>query len=48
MMRAIPPMLIAAGYNNDGFRNHMKPLLEKYPDLALAVVECMRVPHSQE
>ncbi|KAI1113936.1 hypothetical protein F5Y14DRAFT_451541 [Nemania sp. NC0429] len=48
MMRAIPPMLIAAGYNDDGFRNHVKPLLEKYPDLALAVVECMRVPHSQE
>ncbi|KAI0102045.1 hypothetical protein GGR51DRAFT_562966 [Nemania sp. FL0031] len=48
MMRAIPPMLIAAGYNNDEFRDHMKPLLEKYPDLALAVVECMRMPNSQE
>ncbi|KAJ8133146.1 hypothetical protein O1611_g480 [Lasiodiplodia mahajangana] len=48
MMRAIPPMLIAAGYNNDEFRDHMKPLLEKYPDLALAVVECMRMPNSLE
>ncbi|KAI1303297.1 hypothetical protein F5Y03DRAFT_396014 [Xylaria venustula] len=47
-MRAIPPILIAAGYNNDEFRNHVKPLLEEYPDLALAVVECMRVPNSEE
>ncbi|KAI1133453.1 hypothetical protein F5Y10DRAFT_287810 [Nemania abortiva] len=48
MMRAIPPMLIAAGYNSDAFRDHMKPLLERYPDVALAVVECMRIPNSQE
>ncbi|GAW17094.1 hypothetical protein ANO14919_065440 [Xylariales sp. No.14919] len=48
LMRAIPPMLIAAGYNNDGFRNHMKPLLEEHPDLALAVIECMRIPNPQE
>ncbi|KAI0811939.1 hypothetical protein GGR55DRAFT_639769 [Xylaria sp. FL0064] len=47
-MHAIPPMLIAAGYNNDEFRDHMKPLLEEYPELALAVVECMRVPNSEE
>ncbi len=47
-MRAIPPMLIAAGYNSDEFRDHMKPLLEKNLDLALAVVECMRTPNSKE
>ncbi|KAI0973999.1 hypothetical protein F4678DRAFT_394296 [Xylaria arbuscula] len=47
-MRAIPAMLIAAGYNNDEFRDHMKPLLEEYPDLALAVLECMRMPNSEE
>ncbi|KAI1425689.1 hypothetical protein F5Y12DRAFT_746292 [Xylaria sp. FL1777] len=46
-MRAIPPMLIAAGYNSDEFRDHMKPLLEEYPDLALAVMECMRTPNSE-
>ncbi|KAI8633834.1 hypothetical protein F5Y19DRAFT_471089 [Xylariaceae sp. FL1651] len=48
MMRLIPPLLIAAGYNNDAFRDKMKPLLEKYPNLALAVLECMRTPYSQE
>ncbi|KAI1270838.1 hypothetical protein F5Y07DRAFT_406823 [Xylaria sp. FL0933] len=47
-MHAIPPMLITAGYNSDEFRDHMKPLLEEYPELALAVVECMRVPNSEE
>ncbi|KAI1177195.1 hypothetical protein F4777DRAFT_218696 [Nemania sp. FL0916] len=47
VMRAIPPMLIAAGYNNDQFRDDMRPLLENYPDLALAVVGGMRMPHSQ-
>ncbi|KAI1355245.1 hypothetical protein F5Y01DRAFT_311161 [Xylaria sp. FL0043] len=47
-MHAIPPMLIAAAYNNDEFRDHMQPLLDEYPELALAVVECMRVPHSEE
>ncbi|KAJ2972835.1 hypothetical protein NUW58_g9098 [Xylaria curta] len=46
MMRAIPPMIIAAGYNSDEFRDSVKPLLEQYPDLVLAVVECMRMPHS--
>ncbi|KAJ8120748.1 hypothetical protein ONZ43_g2626 [Nemania bipapillata] len=46
MMRSIPPLLIAAGYNNNAFRDRMQPLLEKYPALALAVVECMRVPPS--
>ncbi|KAI0434350.1 hypothetical protein F5Y09DRAFT_357171 [Xylaria sp. FL1042] len=47
-MLAIPPMLIAAGYNDDEFRDHMKPLLEEHPDLALVVVECMRMPNSGE
>ncbi|KAI2640134.1 hypothetical protein GGS21DRAFT_487876 [Xylaria nigripes] len=44
MMRAIPPLLIAAGYNNDGFRDQMRPVLEKYPELTLAVIECQRIP----
>ncbi|GAP89503.1 hypothetical protein SAMD00023353_3800180 [Rosellinia necatrix] len=48
VIRAIPPMLIAAGYNDDAFRDHTKPLLEDYPGLALAVTECMRIPYSKE
>ncbi|KAI0148785.1 hypothetical protein GGR57DRAFT_515127 [Xylariaceae sp. FL1272] len=47
-MRLIPTLLIAAGYNNDAFRENMRPLLEKYPDLALAVVECMRIPNAED
>ncbi|KAI1435223.1 hypothetical protein GGR50DRAFT_703318 [Xylaria sp. CBS 124048] len=46
VMRTIPAILIAAGYNIDEFRDWMRPLLEKYPDLALAVVECLRTPIS--
>ncbi|KAI0407604.1 hypothetical protein F4802DRAFT_620500 [Xylaria palmicola] len=48
VMRSIPPMLIAAGYNCNDFRDRVKPLLEQYPGLALAVAECMRVPHSRD
>ncbi|KAI3317977.1 hypothetical protein HD806DRAFT_526634 [Xylariaceae sp. AK1471] len=44
LMRSIPALLIAAGYNDEAFRDNMKPLLDKYPDLALAVLEGMRIP----
>ncbi|KAF2973497.1 hypothetical protein GQX73_g223 [Xylaria multiplex] len=47
LMRAIPPILIAAGYNNGEFRDHMRPLLQEFPDLAVAVADCMRIPDSQ-
>lgn len=40
-MRIIPPLLIAARYHEDTFRDQMRPILEKHPQLALAVLECM-------
>ncbi|KAI1824309.1 hypothetical protein F4861DRAFT_531061 [Xylaria intraflava] len=48
MMRSIPAILIATGYNNNAFRDQMRPVLEKYPDLTLAVLECLRTPEESQ
>ncbi|KAI1270460.1 hypothetical protein F5Y18DRAFT_434835 [Xylariaceae sp. FL1019] len=47
-MRQIPTMLIAAGYNNKAFREHMRPLLEMYLGLEPFVVECARIPNEED
>jgi hypothetical protein len=44
LMRSIPALLVTAGYNNAVLREMVQPLLEKYPDLALAVLGGVRMP----
>ncbi|KAI0015127.1 hypothetical protein F4780DRAFT_784457 [Xylariomycetidae sp. FL0641] len=43
-LQLILPPLIATRYHEDVFRDHMRPILQEHPDLAMAVLECMRVP----